>query len=82
MVIQVLGSGCVTCKKLYEITQNAVDQMEGEHQVEYIAGAEGMRRIIELGALSSPVLVVNNQIAMTGFTPDVANIQDAIRKLL
>ena len=82
MKIQVLGSGCATCKKLYQFTQEAVKDMDGDYEVEYVTGAEGTQKIIELGALSSPVLAVNNQIAMTGFTPDIKKIQESIRKFL
>lgn len=82
MKIQVLGSGCPTCKKLYEITQSAVDSMGLKSQVEYITGAEGMQRIIELGAMSSPLLVVNNQIALVGFIPDPEKIKSKIEACL
>lgn len=79
MMVQVLGSGCPTCKKLYEITQKAVGEMGLETEVEYVTGAEGMKRIIELGAMSSPVLVVDGKIAMMGFVPDAIVIEQKIR---
>lgn len=79
MMVQVLGSGCPTCKKLYEITQKAVGEMGLETEVEYVTGAEGMKRIIELGAMSSPVLVVDGKIAMMGFVPDATVIEQKIR---
>lgn len=82
MIIQVLGSGCMTCKNLYEITQKAVDEMRLNTKVEYITGNEGIQKIIELGAVSSPVLAVNGNIAMTGFTPDVEKIKSNIQKAL
>ena len=78
MKIQVLGSGCSTCKKLYEITQKAVDELKLSIQVEYIKGAEGMQKIIELGAMSSPILVVDGKVAMMGFTPDIEKIKKAL----
>jgi small redox-active disulfide protein 2 len=78
MKVQVLGSGCPTCKKLYEITQKAVGEMSLDATVEYLTGAEGMQKIIELGAMSSPLLIVNDQIAMTGFTPDIEKIKEII----
>ena len=78
MKIQVLGSGCSTCKKLFEITKETVSHMDVDTQVEYLAGSEGTQKIIQLGAMSSPVLAVNDQIAMTGFTPDKQKIIDAI----
>lgn len=79
MKIQVLGSGCPTCSRLNEITKKAVAEMKLDAQVEYITGSEGMQKIIELGAMSSPLLVVNGEIAMTGFTPDIENIKQKIQ---
>jgi small redox-active disulfide protein 2 len=76
MKIQVLGSGCATCKKLYEITQKAVVGLDVN--VEYITGDEGIQRIMELGAMGSPVLAVDGKIAMVGFTPDTEEIKEAI----
>lgn len=82
MKIQVLGSGCATCKNLYEITKKAVNEMKLETEVEYVTGNEGIQKIIELGAMSSPVLTVNGYIAMTGFTPDIEIIKEKIKKML
>jgi len=78
MKIQVLGSGCPTCKKLFEITQKAVNELNLSTQVEYIKGAEGMQKIIEFGVMSSPVLVVDGEIVLTGFTPDIEKIKKAL----
>lgn len=35
MKVQVLGSGCPTCKKLYELTKQAVNDL-GSHEVAVI----------------------------------------------
>jgi small redox-active disulfide protein 2 len=78
MKIQVVGSGCPTCKKLYEITQKAVKEMSIECEVEYVSGDKGTIRIIELGAISSPLLVVNNEIVMTGYTSNREKIKAKI----
>lgn len=79
MTIQVLGSGCATCKNLYEMTKKAVDELGTNDTVEYITGADGMQKIIELGVVSSPVLTVNGKVAMVGFVPDMNKIKDKIR---
>lgn len=79
MKIQVLGSGCATCQKLYEITQKAVSEMGLKEKVEYISGDEGMRALIEIGSVSSPVLAIDGEIAMSGFTPDVEKIKRHIK---
>ena len=82
MKIQVLGSGCPTCKMLYEITQQAVSEMGITTQVEYLTGNAGVQKIIELGSMTSPVLAVNDKIAMTGFIPDIEKIKTKIQAQL
>ena len=81
MKIQVLGSGCPTCKMLYEITRRAVGEMKLDAQVEYITGNEGIQKIVELGVVSSPVLAVDDKPAMVGFTPDIEKIKEAIKSV-
>lgn len=80
MKIQVLGSGCPTCKKLHEIVDKAVVEMKLDDKVEYLTGPEGIQKIVELGAMSSPVLTVNDEIVMVGFTPDLEKIKSIILK--
>ena len=75
MKIQVLGSGCPTCKRLYELTQEAVKQLNLDEKVEYITDVS---KIIEMGIMSSPVLAVDDKPVMVGFLPDVEKIKKAI----
>lgn len=78
MKIQVFGSGCATCKKLHEITQKAATEMGIKEKVDYLTGPEGTQAIIEMGVMQSPVLAVNGEPVMTGFTPDIEKIKKAI----
>ncbi len=78
MKIQVLGSGCATCKKLHEIAQKAASEMRIKEKVEYLTGSEGTQAIIEMGVMQSPVLAVNGKPVMAGFTPDIEKIKKAI----
>ena len=80
MKIQVLGSGCPTCKKLYELTQKAVTEAGLKGEVEYLTGQEGIQKIIEMGVMSSPVLVVDGKPVLTGFVDDVEKIESLIQK--
>ncbi len=75
MKIQVLGSGCPTCQKLHEIVERSVKEMGLDTAVEYITGNEGTTKIVELGIMSSPVLVVNDKPVMAGFTSDVEKLK-------
>jgi small redox-active disulfide protein 2 len=63
MKIQVLGSGCPTCKNLYQLTQNAVKELEIAAEVEY---STDIRKIIELGVMVSPVMTIDGKVVLTG----------------
>lgn len=78
MKIQVLGSGCPTCKKLYGLTKEAVEQLNLKEEVEYLTGQEGIQKIIKMGVMSSPVLAIGNRAVITGFIDDVEKIKKLI----
>jgi len=78
MKIQVLGSGCPICKKLYELTKQAVKEAGLKEEVEYLTGQEGIQKIMEMGVMSSPVLAVNGKAVMTGFVEDIEKIKELI----
>lgn len=63
MKIQVLGSGCPSCKNLYELTQTAVRELGIDAKVEY---STDISKIIELGVMETPAMTINGRIAMLG----------------
>lgn len=73
--IQVLGSGCPTCKKLFELTKEAVSQLDLGIEVEYITD---IQKIIELGLMSSPVLMINGKAALIGAVPSLDKVKEII----
>jgi len=79
MNIQVLGSGCPTCKKLFELTKKAVEELKLKTEVEYVTD---IQKIIEMGVMSSPVLAINGKPIITGFVPDIEKIKEAIKKFI
>jgi small redox-active disulfide protein 2 len=79
MQIQVLGAGCASCKKLYEITTEIVEELNLDTKVDYITDVS---KIVEMGIMQSPVLTVNGKAAMIGFVPNKEKIKDAIIKAL
>lgn len=80
MKIQVLGSGCPTCKKLNDMTIQAIKELELNEKVEYLTGDRGTSKIIEMGIMSSPVLAIDDKPVMVGFTPDIEKIKSLIQK--
>ncbi len=75
MKIQVLGSGCATCKKLFEITQKAVSELGLNAEIEHITDVQ---KIISMGIMQSPVLVVDDKPILVGFTSDIEKIKNLI----
>lgn len=76
MKIQVLGSGCPTCKKLYELTRQAIKELNLNEEVEYITDVS---KIIEMGVMSSPVLAVDGKPVMVGFLPDIEKVKSLLK---
>jgi len=58
MKISVLGSGCATCKKLHEAVLKVVKDEKINADVEY---SDDATKIVELGLMHSPVLVVDGK---------------------
>jgi len=79
MQIQVLGSGCPTCKKMFELTKQAVKELELKIEVEYITD---IQKIVEMGVMSSPVLAINGKPAISGFLPNAEKIKETIKKFI
>ncbi len=75
MQVQVLGSGCATCRKLFELTKKAVEELHIPTEVEYITDVQ---KIVQMGLMQSPVLAVNGKPAMAGFVPDIEKIKRII----
>ena len=75
MQIQVLGSGCPTCKKLFELTKQAVEELDMKTEVEYITD---IQKIVEMGVMSSPVLAINGKPVIYGFLPKLEKIKETI----
>jgi len=76
MNIKVLGSGCPTCKKLYEMTKQATTELGWKEEVEYITD---INQIISLGLMTSPVLMVDKQVLLAGKISDVAGIKQLLK---
>jgi len=58
MNIAVLGSGCATCMRLHHMVEKVVNDENLEAEVEY---STDITRIVELGVMHSPVLVVDGK---------------------
>lgn len=76
MEIEVIGSGCRTCKTLYERTQEAVAGLGLATTVVYTTD---IRKIVTMGLMASPVLLVNGKPVLVGGLPSVEEITQLIQ---
>ena len=70
--IKILGTGCPKCKSLYKNVNKALENKGVEADVEKV---EDIQKIMEYNVLSTPVLVVNDDIKFKGRVADVAEIE-------
>jgi len=75
MKIQVLGSGCATCKNLHKSVEEVVKKLNLSIEVEY---STDIAKIVELGAMSSPVFAINGKLITSGKVPTAEEIERAI----
>jgi len=75
MKIQVLGSGCATCKTLHKTVEELVTKLGIQSAVEY---STDIAEIAKLGAMSSPVFAIDGKIISAGKVPSLEEIENAL----
>lgn len=75
MKIQVIGSGCPTCKQLCEDTEKVVKELEIDAEVEYISD---VTKLIEIGEMTGPVLTVDGKTVLVGGGKSEEEIKNAL----
>jgi small redox-active disulfide protein 2 len=75
MLIQVLGTGCARCKKLYENAQKAVEELGLEALVEKV---EDIQQIMSFEILMTPGLVIDGYVKAAGRVPNVEEVKKLI----
>ncbi len=75
MEIKVLGSGCPTCKTLYELVQDVAKEIGLEDEVLYVTD---ITVLIDEGVDTSPALKINDKIVCAGRVPS----REEVKKFL
>lgn len=76
--VEVLGSGCKSCYALWENTQEALKNRGIDIEAEYITD---MKIVAYYGVMSTPALVVNEQVVSMGRVLSAADIENLLDKL-
>lgn len=72
MVIKVLGSGCMNCKKLEANVRKAVEELGVEASIEKVTD---FKDIAAYGVMKTPALVVDDQVKSMGKVLSVEEVK-------
>ena len=75
MKVEVLGSGCPSCKNLFDTVNRIIEENHIDADVEYVTD---ISRIVELGVMSSPVLVIDDEVIFAGAVPAHKELEEII----
>ena len=71
--IQILGTGCPKCKKLFEIARQAVKEAAIEAEVTKV---EDINEILGFGVMMTPALVIDGEVKVVGRVPNSKEIRE------
>ena len=75
MKIEVLGTGCPKCKKVYENVQQAIKDLGACVDLEKV---EDLKAIMTFGVMVTPALAIDGDVKVAGKIPSV----DEVKKLI
>ncbi len=77
MVIKVLGLGCMNCQKLEGLVKSAVDQLGIEAEIIKVSD---IKDIMGYGVMSTPALVIDEELRLAGRVPSLEQVIDLIAR--
>lgn len=77
MKIEILGTGCPKCKKLNELAEEAVNELNLSAEIIKITD---INKIIDYGVMMTPALVIDGDVKVAGKIPSKQEIAEWIKK--
>lgn len=75
MIIKVLGPGCTNCKTLERVTKEAIKDLGLDATIEKV---EDYAAIAGYGVMSTPALVVNEEVLVSGRIPTPVQLRELL----
>ncbi|QZN85914.1 thioredoxin family protein [Cellulomonas sp. C5510] len=75
MLIKILGPGCANCAALERVTRDALAQLGVDAEVVKVTG---YAEIAAYGIMSTPGLVVDEQVLVAGRVPTTARVTELL----
>jgi small redox-active disulfide protein 2 len=79
MIIKILGSGCANCVNLERVTREALAALGVEATVEKVTN---FPTIVGYGVMSTPGLVVDEKVVLSGRVPNAAQVREILAPLV
>ena len=76
MKIQILGTGCPSCKKLGEVAEEAAQELGLDYELVKITD---INEIISFGVMMTPALAVDGEVRMSGQVPSVDDVKEMLQ---
>jgi small redox-active disulfide protein 2 len=76
MKIQVLGTGCMKCRKLKENVAQAAASAGVDCEIESVTDLD---RILAFDVLMTPALVIDGEVKVAGVVPSAGRIEEWLR---
>ena len=79
MKIQILGTGCMKCEKLEVNAKEAAKEKGGAYEIEKVSD---IKKIMEYPILTTPGLVIDEKLVVSGRVPSKAEVTTFITNAL
>ncbi|MGE0019957.1 MAG: thioredoxin family protein [Draconibacterium sp.] len=77
MEIKVLGTGCAKCKSLEKLTNEVIAESGIAATIEKV---EDIYKIMQFGVMSTPALVIDKKVVLSGRLPSATELKEIILK--
>lgn len=77
MKIEILGTGCMKCKRLAKNTEIAVAELGIPAEIEKV---EEITAIMDRGVMLTPALIVDGELKVSGRVADVNEIKETLQE--
>ena len=75
MEIKVLGTGCLKCKNLEQVTRDVVQELKLDATITKV---EDIMEIMSFGVMTTPALVVDGKVVLKGRVPSAGEIKQLL----
>jgi small redox-active disulfide protein 2 len=79
MKIKILGTGCAKCNQLENVTKEVLKEMGIEAPIDHV---KEIQKIMEYPILTTPGLVINEEVVVAGRVPSKAEVTKFIATAL